>query len=270
MAASSRAGVIDWPTFAGQLVLIVLAMFFARSAAMLANRILDARFDAENPRTASRAIPSGRLPAVHARIAWGVTAMGFLGVCLCFGLFYGNWWPVILGLPVIGWISLYGLAKRFTQFCHVWLGSSLAMSPLAAAIAIDPTSLAAPAIWLLAVMVLFWVAGFDIIYALQDVDIDRRDGLFSMPGQMGSRRALHVALAMHVVAIIALFGVALTAPDMGSIMFAAACVVTGLLLYEHLTVRRWGTTKIALVFFTLNGVVSCLIGLAGIIDVTVV
>jgi 4-hydroxybenzoate polyprenyltransferase len=243
-------------------------MFFARTAAMLANRILDARLDAENPRTASRAIPSGRLSITQARLAWSLAALCFMVVCVLFGLLYGNWWPTFLGLPVLGWISIYGLAKRFTQLCHFWLGSSLAMSPLAAAIAIDPAALGSPDIWLLAVMVLFWVAGFDVIYALQDVEVDRRDGLHSMPSTLGVERALLASRIMHVIAVCALVGAALTMPRIGLVMLGASAVVAGLLFYEHLTVRRWGTTRMALAFLTLNGVVSCLIGLAGVLDVT--
>ena len=148
MAAASGDGVIAWGAFWGQLVLVVVAMVFARTAAMLANRILDASLDTRNPRTAGRAIPSGELSIGSARGAWVVTALLFMGCCALFGLLYGNWWPLILGLPVLLWISLYGLAKRFTQFCHVWLGSSLALSPVAAALAIRPDALASPSIWL--------------------------------------------------------------------------------------------------------------------------
>jgi 4-hydroxybenzoate polyprenyltransferase len=117
-------------------------------------------------------------------------------------------------------------------------------------------------------MVLLWVAGFDVIYALQDVEVDRRDRLHSMPGTLGVGRALLVARVMHLGAVAALVGAALTSPVLGGLMLAAAVLVALLLLYEHLTVARWGTTKMALAFFTLNGLVSCLIGLAGVLDIT--
>lgn len=266
--AASAEGRISWSRFWGQLVLVVIAMVLARTAAMLANRILDASLDARNPRTAGRAIPSGRLSLASARRAWLISAALFLGVCALFGAFYGNWWPLSLGLPVLLWISLYGLAKRFTQFCHVWLGSSLALSPVAAALAIEPAVLGTPSIWLLSLMVLLWVAGFDVIYALQDVEVDRRDGLHSMPGTLGTGRALLVARLMHVGAVVALFLTTRTAPGLGPLMLAATVLVAMLLLYEHLTVARWGTSRMALAFFTLNGLVSCLIGLAGVLDIT--
>lgn len=268
LAASMQETGISWGRFSLQLGLIVLAMVFARTAAMLANRILDAGLDAGNPRTSGRAIPSGRLSRRDGIVAWIISFCLFLVVCALFGLFFANWWPLWLGIPVILWISLYGFAKRFTQFCHVWLGSSLALSPLAAAIAIDPSALAdSSAIWLLALMVLLWVAGFDVIYALQDVEIDSRDGLRSMPSSLGVSGALAVARVMHIASVLALLGVVWVVPAFGSLMLAAVGMMSALLLVEHLTVRRWGTSKMALTFFTLNGVVSCVVGLAGVVDI---
>jgi 4-hydroxybenzoate polyprenyltransferase len=268
LAASAQETEIFWGRFSLQLALIVLAMVFARTAAMLANRILDARLDAGNPRTSGRAIPSGRLSRRDGIVAWIISFCLFLLVCALFGLFFANWWPLWLGIPVILWISLYGLAKRFTQFCHVWLGSSLALSPLAAAIAIDPASLSdSPAIWLLALMVLLWVAGFDVIYALQDVEVDERDGLRSMPSTLGVAGALMAARVMHFVSILALIAVIWVVPQFGALMLAATGMMAALLFVEHLTVRQWGTSKMALTFFTLNGVVSCVVGLAGVVDI---
>lgn len=270
MAAAWPAEPLDWPILAGKLLLIVLAMVFARSAAMIANRLLDAQLDAKNPRTASRAIPGGRLSLGQARAAWLVVVAGFLLVCTSFGVLYGNWWPAGLGVPVVLWISLYGLAKRFTVWCHIWLGSSLAMSPLAAALAIAPASLASPALWFLSAMVLCWVAGFDIIYALQDVEVDARDGLHSMPSRLGVARALLVAQVLHVLAVAALVGVALTEARLEVVMLVTAGLVGALLVWEHATVKRWGTTKIALTFFTINGVVSLAVGAAGIAGIAMV
>ena len=266
MAGSYADGRIHWGSFSGQLLLILVAMVLARTAAMIANRLLDAGLDARNPRTATRAIPSGRLSMGQARTAWTVTALGFMVCCGLFGVLYGNWWPSFLGLPVLGWISLYGLSKRFTQFCHLWLGSSLALSPVAAAIAVDPSSLASPGIWLLAAMVLFWVAGFDVIYALQDVEVDQNQGLHSMPSRLGVSRALIAARVMHVIAVLCLLGVATSVPALGTMMLIVSGAVAALLVFEHLTVVRWGTSRMALTFFTLNGLVSCLIGIAGVVD----
>lgn len=270
MAAIGFEAAIDWRRFAGQLVLIIIAMVFARTWAMLANRVLDAKIDARNPRTKHRAIPAGRLSMRAAIAAMAVCAIGFMAVCIAFGAFFGNFWPAILGLPVLAWIGAYGWFKRFSALCHVYLGSSLAISPLAAAIAIDPAALGAqPALWLLAVMVLCWVAGFDVIYALQDVAVDREEGLHSMPARFGEGRALWISRAFHAIAAICLIAIVLVDPRLNIIFALGVAVVIALLLYEHATVARWGTTKIALAFFTLNGLISCLLGTLGIVDVLV-
>ena len=274
LAASMAAfhagdGIIEWRTFAVPLLLVVVAMIFARTAAMLANRILDHRIDGRNPRTAGRAIPSGRLPLGAAIGALVGSSFGFLAICAVFGVLRENWWPLILGLPVLAWITAYGLFKRFTWFCHVWLGASLALSPVAAAIAIDPSSLATPAIWLLAGMVLCWVAGFDVIYALQDVEVDRRDGLNSIPARFGVDGALMISRGLHVAAVACLYGVSRTQPGFGGAFLAAVVLVTGLLVVEHATVRQWGTTRMALTFVTLNGLVSIVVGIAGLGDLVV-
>ena len=268
MAASTVAepGSFPWSGFIGPLFLVALAMVFARTSAMLSNRILDARIDAGNPRTAGRAIPSGRLPMATARLAFAASSAGFLVICVLFGVLHGNWWPTILGVPVLSWICAYGLFKRFTWFCHVWLGMSLGLSPIAAAIAIEPSALSGASIWLLSGMVVCWVAGFDVIYALQDVEVDERDGLFSIPARFGTQGALSISRLLHVLAVILLTLTWQTEPGFGNLFLAAVVLVAILLLVEHATVKSWGTTRMALTFVTLNGVVSIVVGLAGITD----
>ena len=265
-ATVARPGSIEWSGFVGPLFLVVLAMIFARTSAMLSNRILDARIDAENPRTEGRAIPSGRLSMSTARLALAASSAGFLVICALFGVLHENWWPAILGVPVLAWICSYGLFKRFTWLCHIWLGASLGLSPVAAAIAIEPSALAGAPIWLLSAMVVCWVAGFDVIYALQDVEVDRRDGLFSIPARFGPEGALFISRALHVVALALLVLVWRTEPGFGSLFLAAVVLVGILLVVEHATVKSWGTTRMALTFVTLNGIVSMVVGLAGIVD----
>lgn len=256
--------------FGGRLLLVLAAMVFARTVAMLANRLWDREIDARNPRTAGRALPSGRLDVAAVRSIMAGCIVLFMLVCMGFGAIYGNWWPAILGLPVLAWISLYGLAKRFTALCHVWLGSSLAISPLAAALAVEPAALTTmPALWLLSAMVLCWVAGFDIIYALQDVEVDREQGLNSMPAKLGVGRAMWVSRGLHVLAAAALVGAGLVDGRLALLWWIGVGMVAGLLLFEHLTVARWGTTKIALAFFTINGFVSCILGMLGVVDAIV-
>jgi 4-hydroxybenzoate polyprenyltransferase len=269
-AASEQA---FWPgyyiltEFGGRLLLVLAAMVFARTVAMLANRLWDREIDARNPRTAGRALPSGRLDVGAARSVMAGCIVLFMLVCVGFGAIYGNWWPAILGPPVLAWISLYGLAKRFTAMCHIWLGSSLAISPVAAALAVDPAAIGmTPSIWLLSAMVLCWVAGFDIIYALQDVEVDREQGLHSMPGKLGDGPALWISRGLHLLAVAALVGAGFADERLALLWWIGVGLVAGLLLCEHLTVSRWGTTKIALAFFTINGVVSCVLGLLGIVD----
>ncbi|MCA9284850.1 MAG: putative 4-hydroxybenzoate polyprenyltransferase [Phycisphaerales bacterium] len=267
MAARPPAGTIDWPQFGRQLLLIVLAMVFARTAAMLANRVVDRHLDRANPRTARRALPAGLATTRAAIVGIVVASALFLGVCAAFFLLDGNWWPLALGLPVLAWICAYGLLKRRTLLCHLYLGSSLAISPVAAAVAIEPSQIGQLSIWLLAGMVLCWVAGFDVIYALQDVDVDRQQGLHSMPSRLGVRKAMVASRCLHVLAATSLWVIALTDPRSGVLLVVAAALVTALLLVEHLTVARWGTTRIALTFFTLNGLVSCVVGVLGSLDI---
>ena len=274
LAASMAAyhaggGRILWGDFWTALVLVVVAMVFARTAAMLANRIVDHRIDAGNPRTQGRAIPSGRLPMRSAIVAFGVSVAGFFLVCVLFGLLRGNWWPTILGAPVLLWITSYGLFKRFTWWCHVWLGASLGLSPVASAIAVDPASLSGPSIWLLGGMVTCWVAGFDVIYALQDRDVDRRDGLQSIPARFGVRGAIRFSRALHLLAVALLYAVARTEPGFGGPFMVAVGVVATLLVVEHATVHRWGTTRMALTFVTINGLVSILVGVVGVVELGV-
>jgi len=250
----------------GRLCLIVLAMICARTSAMLANRLLDQEIDARNPRTRSRALPSGRIRRSDAVGAWMVSSAGFVLIAAAFGIWFDNWWPARLSVPVLLWLSAYGLLKRWTSLCHLYLGVSLAMSPPAAALAMYPEALTQPSIWLLAMMVIGWVAGFDIIYALQDRETDRDQGLYSMPARLGTARALLISRLLHGASAVALIGVWQLDDRLGSIFGTAVLATVALLIAEQVSVHRWGTTRMALTFFTMNGIVSCLIGAAGITD----
>ncbi len=268
MAAAPTGEAIDLSRLSGQLALVVAAMFFARTAAMLANRLLDREIDRGNPRTAGRALASGRLSIKAVGTALGGSAAGFMVVCLAFGVLFGNWWPAALGLLVLGWLVLYPLCKRFTVLSHLYLGSSLAISPLAAAVAVRPAAVGEqPALGMLAAMVLCWVAVFDIIYALQDIDVDRRQGLYSLPSRLGVPGALWASRGLHAAAWLFLVAAAWLDERFGVIFLGGVVIVAALLVWEHVTVKRWGTSRIALAVFTLNGLISCLLGALGVADV---
>jgi len=267
---ASGIAAVSGGVFVGAIVLIAAAMVTARSAAMLSNRILDRAIDARNPRTASRPLASGAAAVSNYVFVLVAMAVLFVGIAFLFWFMLGNPWPLMLSVPVLAWVCAYGVFKRFTAWCHLWLGASLALSVPAAAVAINPEAvLAEPSLWLLAGMVLCWVAGFDVIYALQDVAVDRAEGLHSMPSRLGVSGALWVSRVFHVAAVALLVLVWWVDPRLGWVFLVGVVAVAALLLVEHATVRRWGTSRMALTFFTLNGVVSCLLGVAGIVDVLI-
>ena len=269
---AARAGDVPAPRFAGQLALILLCMFFARTWAMLVNRLADWRFDRENPRTARRIIASGRLSPREGWLVALACAACFMICCALFWFFFANPWPTILGLPVLGWIALYSYTKRFTFLCHLFLGGALAASPIAAAIAVAPQTIFGfetlqPAIYLIGGFVLFWVAGFDIAYALADIDFDRATGLHSIPARLGPRGALWAARFLHFNALVCLLLAWLSAEPFGPLMLGAIGAVSGVLIAEHIILARRGVAGLPLAFFTLNGFISLLLGAAGVTDI---
>ena len=253
--------------FAAKLGLVVGCMVFARTWAMLVNRLADRRIDAANPRTARRALPAGRLSTTQGFVAAGCSAAAFVGLASLFGVCFGNWWPATLAVPVLAWIGFYSFTKRFTALCHLFLGGALAASPICAGLAVDPASLAhTPTLWWLAAMVLCWVAGFDVIYALQDLHFDRTAGLSSIPAALGPRPAAWVSRALHAGAAACLVMAWRSDPRLGPLFAAAIAATLALLIAEHLVLVRKGLAGLDLAFFTLNGIVSCILGAAGIAD----
>ena len=249
-----------WP-----LVLIVVCMISARSVAMTFNRIADAAFDARNPRTAGRALPTARLSQTDAWFFLIGCAVVFLSACGVFHLLFGNPWPLVLGLPALAYLCAYSYAKRFTSLSHLWLGTAIGMSPPAAWIALDPATLGWEAIILGAVVAL-WISGFDIIYACQDISIDRQEGLFSIPAQYGPRPALVLTRFMHGAAVCLLFLLGAVA-GLGWLYYSGVVVVAVLLLLENLAVKPDDFSKVNLAFFTVNGIVSLVLAGAAIFDI---
>jgi len=254
----------DWP-YMGQIGLVVICMVAARSVAMTFNRIVDAQVDARNPRTVGRPIPSGRLSFVAAWFMLGLSALTFGFGCLGFALIYGNTWPIILSGPVLLYLCGYSFTKRFTQWSHLYLGTAVALSPVATWVAIHPDSLSATA-WLLMGSVTCWIAGFDIIYACQDIEIDRRDRLFSLPSRMGPAKALWIARGLHLLTAAGLVAVGVVA-GLGMAYFVGTGLVAVLLVVENMLVRPGDYRHVNVAFFTINGVVSIVLALAALIDI---
>lgn len=254
-----------WPQV-DQLVLIVICMVGARSAAMTFNRIVDAAIDARNPRTAGRPLPSGRISGASAWIIWALSAILFASGCLGFALLHGNTWPILLSGPVLVFLCGYSYAKRFTRWSHYWLGAGLALAPMAAWIAIAPHSVGWSTMVLMGV-VMCWVGGFDIIYACQDIEVDKREGLFSLPARAGPVVALWIARTSHVLAVagLVLLGVL---EHLGTAYAVGVGAATLMLLVENLLVRPGDYRRVNVAFFTLNGMVSLVFALATIADLT--
>jgi 4-hydroxybenzoate polyprenyltransferase len=258
MSAFLAAGGV--PT-ARQLFWILLCMVGARSAAMSFNRIADARIDARNPRTASRAIPAGRLSV--AETAAFMLAMIALFVFSASRL---NRLAFILSPVALAIILGYSYTKRFTTYSHFLLGLALAIAPVGAWIAINEEFHIVAL--LLGLAVLLWTAGFDIIYACQDVDFDRREGLYSAPKRWGVSGALVLSAVLHAAMVVVLLAVMAVA-GLGIVYLVGVLLVSVLLLYEHYIVKPGDLSRVNTAFFNINGLVSLLLMVLTIVDVLV-
>src|SRR6202045_2767903 len=245
-ARVSRHG---WPTLR-QVVWIVVAMVAARSAAMTINRIVDLRYDRENPRTSKRALATGDLSV---SFAWVFT---LVAVCLFLvAAWQLNRLALELAPVALAILFFYSFTKRFTNWSHLFLGFALGISPAAAWIAV--TGGLDLRILILCAAVTLWVGGFDVLYACQDVDYDRSAGLFSVPKRFGIARALLIARGMHVGVVVLLAWLA------GSFAlpwpaWAGIAVVAALLAYEHSLVKADDLSKLDAAFFAVNGYISLL------------
>ena len=236
---------------ASQLFWILAAMVGARSAAMGFNRIVDAHYDKANPRTAGREIPAGRLS----------TRAALVLVLLCSALFVLaaamlSRLCLLLALPVLVILMLYSYTKRFTSFSHLYLGFSISLAPLGAWIAV--TGRFDWPIVALCLALLTYIAGFDILYACQDMDFDRQAGLFSIPARWGPKAAFHVSAALHLAAFGFFFLIHLVF-DMGAVYLATVLIIGGLLVLEHRLVRPHDLGRIQMAFFNVNSVISILL-----------
>ena len=235
----------------GQVGWVVLAFTAARFAAMAFNRIIDRDVDAINPRTRLREIPSGALPLGQAKLSVAVAGVLFMCASWMLNPLCGMLSPIALG-----WVLFYSYCKRFTRWSHLALGLGLGIAPVGGFLAV--TGVWSEPAWMLPVLamaVMTWSGGFDILYALQDVAFDRANRLHSLPASLGAPRALNVARVLHVgtVLLLALVGGATG----GGVLYAVGVALVALLLaYEHSLVKPDDLTKLDAAFFTMNGIIS--------------
>jgi 4-hydroxybenzoate polyprenyltransferase len=238
-----------WPT-RGQVFWLIVAMVGARSAAMTFNRIADRKIDALNPRTRMRALPAGRLTL---RFAAGFTVLS----CALLALAAKELSPVAFKLSplAIAVLLLYSYTKRFTLLSHLVLGIADGLAPIAAWIALrNSVSLS---VLLLGAAVAFWVGGFDLIYACQDIEFDRRVGIRSVPQRFGVATALYGSIACHIAMVALLVGV-IRLENLGWLAGAGLALMAALLIYEHWIVRPSDLSRLNAAFFTVNGYISLL------------
>jgi 4-hydroxybenzoate polyprenyltransferase len=235
---------------------ILLCMVAARSFAMAFNRLADRHIDAKNPRTAGRHLPAGTLSVATVILFTVMCAAAFVAATLLFLVREPpNPWPLYLAGPVLLFLAGYSLTKRFTSLAHFWLGAALMLAPVAAWIAVrGPVEMTVPL--LLGGAVLFWVAGFDILYACQDYEFDTAEGLHSVPARLGVARSLSVAAVCHALMFALLVGLYFASPHLGGVYLAGLAAVGVLLVYEHAIVRPDDLSRVNRAFFQVNGVIS--------------
>ncbi|MEL6638163.1 MAG: UbiA-like polyprenyltransferase [Bacteroidota bacterium] len=251
---------IDWRLFG----LVLLCMVFARSAAMAFNRYLDRDIDQKNPRTVTREIPAGIIPAQSALLFVVVNSLLFIATTWFINLLCFMLSPIAL-LIVLG----YSYTKRFTALCHFVLGLGLALAPIGAYLAAGGQFDLIPLLY--SGSVLFWVSGFDIIYALQDEQFDRSLNLKSIPVRLGRVDALRLSNVLHLICgsliLFAAYQMQQTYQQLGWLHWVGAFLFVGLLIYQHLLVKPNDLSRVNLAFFTTNGVASLILGALVIIDV---
>jgi 4-hydroxybenzoate polyprenyltransferase len=235
-----------------QILWITVAMVGARSAAMTFNRIVDRQIDAENPRTSNREIPSGKLSV---GFAWGFL---FVSIAVFLLAAYSlNWLTFVLSPVALLSVLGYSYAKRFTAFAHVLLGWALSISPTAAWIAVRGT-IDSEIPLLLSLLVLMWTAGFDVMYACQDYEYDKKRGLRSIPARFGIARSLWIARLLHFQAFVVLVLLFLVS-GLGWLALVGIIAVGALLIYQHTLVKPNDLSKMNAAFFTTNAFVSVIL-----------
>jgi len=232
-----------------KLLWIIVCMLGARSAALAFNRIVDARFDKENPRTRDRALPSGKINVGNYAVFLVASSALFI-----FSAWMLNSLAFYLSPVALAIVFFYSLTKRFTAFSHFWLGLAISIAPVGAWVAIREeisfTSL------LLGAAVVFWLIGFDILYSCMDIEADRINRLHSIPERFGVETALKMALASHAVMVVFLLVLLEPTVLLGWVYLAGVVLVAGLLVYEHSLIKKDDLSKVNMAFFNVNGIIS--------------
>ena len=247
-AVMAANGMPEWRA----IVWITVAMAGARSAAMTFNRIVDRDIDAQNPRTASRELPSGKLSL---GFAWAFLFVS-VGVFLL-AAYSLNWLTFALSPIALLSVLGYSYAKRFTAFAHVFLGWALSITPTAAWIAVRG-AIDSEVPLLLSVIVLMWTAGFDVLYACQDLEFDKKAGLRSIPARFGIKQSLWIARLFHLQAFIVLL-ILYAVTDLGWLAFTGVAAVGLLLIYQHTLIKANDLSRMNAAFFTTNAFVSVIL-----------
>jgi 4-hydroxybenzoate polyprenyltransferase len=256
--AGASKFVDGWEQALKLFVLVVLCMIFARSAAMAFNRYLDRRFDALNPRTAIREIPSGIITPAN---ALGFTIINGLLFIVAAGFI--NRLCLILSPLALAIVLGYSYTKRFTSLCHLVLGLGLSLAPIGAYIAVTGRFDILPLMF--SAVVLCWVSGFDIIYALQDVEFDRSQNLYSIPSKLGRSKGLVISRVLHIISA-ALVITAGFYGRFGWLYWVGAAGFTGMLIYQQRLVKPGDLSKVNLAFMTANGIASVVFAIFVIAD----
>lgn len=244
----------DWTVF----IYVLLCMVFARSAAMGFNRYLDRKIDAKNPRTAKREIPAGKISSKNALVFVIIFSLLFVTTTFLINMLV-FWLSFVALFVVLG----YSFTKRFTSLSHIVLGVGLSLAPIGAYLAISAKFELFPILF--SIIVLFWVSGFDVMYALQDYEFDKKNNLNSIPVMLGKKKALILSFILHIISIIPVILVAFLY-DFGYLYWIGATIFVLLLFYQHTIVKHDDLSKINMAFGILNGVASVLFALFVILD----
>jgi 4-hydroxybenzoate polyprenyltransferase len=254
LALASQEIPMEWEP----MVFILIAVVAARTAAMGFNRIADASMDAQNPRTALREIPAGKISSRAALLLVFLSSLIFVASAMALSPLCGK-----LALPVLFFLFGYSYTKRFTLFCHFYLGLAIALAPAAAWVALTGTL--DPKILLLSAVLFTHIAGFDILYACQDADFDQKAGLHSIPAKLGIPKALFLARATHTACGLFIFSL-YPAFNLGPVFLGFALLLCGLLILEHRMVKEDDLSGIPMAFFHVNSVISLLLFLGIVLD----